>query len=443
MKHTTIITLCLCGAACFAGEARSQEVWSLDRCVAYALGHSTAVRRQLVETDNARLDRQTALAEFLPKVSGNVSAQQSWGRNVDPETNTYNTITTFNNYYQLEASVTLFDGGRTWAAYRQALMSRRQQLNELDRIRLDQRVEVMGKFVDAVYYNKVITLMAAKLDESRQLLAKTQRMEQLGMKSLPDVAQAEAQVAEDEYNLVHNRNLHATALMALKSAMNFPLTDSLQVDTAVAPTGGTADDAASVYASAAVHHPQAQSAYFAQQGAIYDYRKQRGSLFPKISLGAGIATNYYKNLTSGVTPASFGSQFHNNMGEYIYASVSIPLFDFSLYSSVKRARNKMRTAAIDREETLRKLHDNIFQAVTDRDDYAREMKQMERKVESDSLAWHLSRRKYEEGMLSGFDLRTAANTLLDSRTKLLQMQMMYAVKSRLVESYRWGGMAAK
>lgn len=45
-------------------------------------------------------------------------------------------------------------------------------------------------------------------------------------------------------------------------------------------------------------------------------------------------------------------------------------------------------------------------------------------------------RKYEEGMLSTFELRTSANALLESRVKLLQMHMLYAMKQRLVDYYK-------
>lgn len=61
---------------------------------------------------------------------------------------------------------------------------------------------------------------------------------------------------------------------------------------------------------------------------------------------------------------------------------------------------------------------------------------MERKLQSDSLAYHLSRRKYEEGMLSTFDLHTAAQTLIESRIRLLQMRMMLVMKDKLVNYYK-------
>jgi outer membrane protein len=57
-------------------------------------------------------------------------------------------------------------------------------------------------------------------------------------------------------------------------------------------------------------------------------------------------------------------------------------------------------------------------------------------VEADGLSYEQTRRKFEEGMLSSFDLRTAANTLLQSKVSLLQMRMLYVLKDRLVDYYK-------
>ena len=77
----------------------------------------------------------------------------------------------------------------------------------------------MQLYAEAAYAQASIELAAQKLDESRQLLTRTQRMMELGTKSRPDVAQVEAQVAEDDYALTHQRNEATRTLLALKTAM--------------------------------------------------------------------------------------------------------------------------------------------------------------------------------------------------------------------------------
>ena len=79
-------------------SVHGQEAWTLNRCIAYARTHASEVRRQTLEQEQKRADYRTSLLNFLPSVSAEVSGQYSWGRNIDPETNTYNNVTTFNNY---------------------------------------------------------------------------------------------------------------------------------------------------------------------------------------------------------------------------------------------------------------------------------------------------------------------------------------------------------
>ena len=42
--------------------------------------------------------------------------------------------------------------------------------------------------------------------------------------------------------------------------------------------------------------------------ARMEWKIQRAALLPKLSLGGGVATNYYKNLTAGYKAEGFGSQ---------------------------------------------------------------------------------------------------------------------------------------
>ena len=110
----------------------------------------------------------------------------------------------------------------------------------------------------------------------------------------------------------------------------------------------------------------------------------------------------------------------------------------SNHKEIRKARQNVELAVIERDETLRQLADDARQAALDCEGYAKETLKMERKVQSDSVAYHLSRRKYEEGMLSTFDLHTAANTLLESRIRLLQTRLLYVIKQRLVTYYQEG-----
>lgn len=182
--------------------------------------------------------------------------------------------------------------------------------------------------------------------------------------------------------------------------------------------------------------PDVKSAEYEVEKARYDYKIAKGRLLPSLSLSGGISTNFYRNLSQGGQYEGFASQFRNNRGEYLALTLSIPIYNNVAWHQVKKARNDWQLAQVNLEETKRKLHDHIAQAVMDAEGYAKELEQMDKKVASDSLAYYMSSRKFEEGMLSTFDLHTAAQTLLESRIKQLQMQMLLVIKQRLVGYYQ-------
>ena len=427
----------LIGWLVWAAGASAQS-WSLDDCMKYAVKHATEVKREVVNVRQRKQDYQHAVAGFLPTVSGGVQGQYAWGRNIDPETNTYNNVTTFNNYYQLYAELNVFDGFATINALKQAKLSRDYSATAMQKIQDDRAIDVMQKYVDAAYAEASIQIASEKLNESKRMLAKMKRLYELGEKGRPDVVQMESQVAEDEYNLTHQENVAKQSLLALKSAMNFPVDEELKLElkSGYKEVSESGVNYETVYQGFLHISPDLKSAEYEVERARYDYKIAKGRLLPSLSLGGGISTNYYKNLSQKGQYDGFASQFRNNQGEYLALTLSIPIYNSDRWHSVKKARNDWQLAQVNLEETRRKLHDQIAQAVMDAEGYAKELHQMQKKVASDSLAYHMSSRKFEEGMLSTFDLHTAAQTLLESRIKELQMQMLLIIKQRLVEYYQ-------
>ena len=443
----------LIGWLVWAAGASAQS-WSLDDCMKYAVEHATEVKREVVNARQRKQDYQHAVAGFLPTVTGGVQGQYAWGRNIDPETNTYNNVTTFNNYYQLYAELNVFDGFATINALKQAKLSRDYSATAMQKIQDDRAIDVMQKYVDAAYAEASIRIASEKLNESKRMLDKMKRLYELGEKGRPDVVQMESQVAEDEYNLTHQENVAKQSLLALKSAMNFPVDEELKIQikegqknqidegrnlklrTENEEVPGFGINYETVYQGFLHISPDLKSAEYEVERARYDYKIAKGRLLPSLSLGGGISTNYYKNLSQKGQYDGFASQFRNNQGEYLALTLSIPIYNSDRWHSVKKARNDWQLAQVNLEETRRKLHDQIAQAVMDAEGYAKELHQMQKKVASDSLAYHMSSRKFEEGMLSTFDLHTAAQTLLESRIKELQMQMLLIIKQRLVAYYQ-------
>ena len=440
MNRTVIFSLALtlCGVAKAQTETALPRVtMSVADCMRYAVEHNHDVRISQLTQDSRRADRTEAIAAFLPSVDGHIGAQYNFGRAIDPETNTYTNVSTFYNGYSVTASLPVFDGfqrlNRLRAAKAAVLMGHSQMEAQQGELAL----QVLEACCNVLYYQGTCRMAEEKREQSRQTLRQTQVMAEVGQKSEADVAQMEAQLAADDYELTRQQSAQAKAYLELKQMLNFPAEDSLFLESF--PEGNWQfpqwEQTVSAGETVCRPHPLLESARHQVSLSRYQYRQAKGALSPSLSVSAGVNTSFNKVLHMEST--GFNEQLKNNMGEYVYASLSIPLFNrLQTVTNIRRQRNNLRIA----EEELAKKRDELqllqLQAETDCEGYRKQALQMQHKVEADSLAYQLTLRKYEEGLSSGIDVQTTSATLLGSRAQLLQCQLMWALKQRLTAYYR-------
>lgn len=439
-NYIKVLGLMIGGWLCL--QASAQQVWSIDQCMIYAVDHNRTVKQRDLEVKNYKLDRLQAIGSFLPGISGSTGVQYNYGRSVDPETNIYNNVSTFNNSYGLSGSLTIFRGGSLVQELKRSKAALLLGKAALEEAQDNTALETFQAYIDALYYWGAVRLARKKLADSDSLLYKTKRQEMLGLKGMPDVAQVEAQQATDMYNLTCQQNLFATAMLTLKQKMNYPVADTLLLDTCLL------DIHAVVYAQPTEEHPQEvvelalqtnpslRQSELNKRIALIQRKSSWANILPQISLFGGVSSSYYKELhKSGYD--SFNRQFHNNLGQYFGLSMSIPVFNrFSGVISMRRARNNYRIARERYEEQKSDLQKLVVQALQDRNGYLKETMQMEKKVASDSLAYWVTRRKFEEGLMTSLDVQNNAATLLESEMLLLRSKLTYLLKCRLVDYYK-------
>ena len=125
------------------------------------------------------------------------------------------------------------------------------------------------------------------------------------------------------------------------------------------------------------------------------------------------------------------------MGEYVGATLSIPLFNrLQSITNIRKAKNNYKMAREAYEQKQLELEKLSREAWQDLQGYLKQTSQMTHKVEADSITYQLTRRQYEEGLSTAIDLHTTSSQLLNSKATLLQCQLMAMVKEQLVRYYK-------
>ncbi len=420
-----------------SAQKTEADIWDADRCMAYAVEHNHTVRQRELNLDNTKADKLRAIGAFLPGASIGSGVQYNFGRSVDPETNLYKDVSTFSNSYSISVSMPLFNGGALVTQLRQTRVGVLLGKAALEEARDNAALNTFEAFIQVVYYNGCVEIAKRKLVETDSLLLKTRLMEELGLKGEADVAQVESQRATDAYTLTRQENLASTAMLTLKQQMNYPDDSILAVTAdAVIMSHEPLEDKQSVVTSALATNPGIRYSKLNVKSASLNRRSAWANVLPSLSVYGGMSTSYYKTRHVDGYP-NFSKQFRDNKGIYFGFSLNIPIFNrFSGIVSIRKARNNFRIATESHEEEKENLCKMVVQAINDRDGFWKETVQMQQKVKSDSIAYYVTRRKYEEGMMTSLDVQNTASTLMESQARLLQSQLTYMLKCRLVDYYK-------
>jgi outer membrane protein len=342
MRKVTCVFLLLSIVATLWSQTK---VWTLKECMEYAVQNNTRVSSQEARNKIHTQNYREAVARLLPSVEADVSANFNFGRGLDSETNTYTDINSFGNTYGISSGVVLFDGlaGITRARIQKvnALLGKHQLQEAKDLT----AYETMEAFFNSLYYREMVELARQQWQESSKNLQRTQRMEELGLKASPDVAELAAKEAADSYNLTRQKNLLQISIIHLKEKMYFPIEEELQIagyDT-LEMVAKTEDSPIDIYQHALLFLPTAQVANASLRVGELSYRATKGLLLPTLTAHGGISTGFARFM-DGSEYIPFSEQFKNKRGYYVGFSLSLPIFDgLARVSNLKRSKQEQPT----------------------------------------------------------------------------------------------------
>lgn len=427
MTRRKTIPLLLLSLALGCSALHGQPM-SLSDCMDYAVSHSTEMRLSAADRSDERAERvQALLSVFTPGVSAQSYAYNQYGRNLDPETNTYTDFTTFHNGYSLSAGITLFDGFQAINKLRIAKVQQQMGLSQERQTADKVRLATMEAYYQVVYYDRLVEVLRLQAATADSALFKAQREEALGRKGHADVVQMESEQAQRQFQLTQAEGQLQQALITLKETMCWPLDSSLSITKTI-----TKNDKNHENDNEDENHfvlPSVQIAEAHLRQAQLQLQQARGAWSPSLSLNAGWSTTYYTYPDmAGYQPLPFREQWKNNGGEYVQLTLSIPIYSKGQRSlalnksknEVSRAQARLEQAQRERDNALCRARDEVATAQA-------AARQAERMAEVKRQAFLLAQRQYALGLITAIEYQTASQSFLtaeaDSINALLQLQL--------------------
>src|SRR5688572_13788904 len=128
----------------------TQDKWSLKQCIDYALAHSLAIQRSNYNVENSEVDLRQAKFSRLPSVNGNIGYGYSWGRGLDPVTNSFASQEIRSSNISGNASLPLYNGMRIHNTIKQSQTAVSASEYDLAKAKNDLILNVANLFITVV-----------------------------------------------------------------------------------------------------------------------------------------------------------------------------------------------------------------------------------------------------------------------------------------------------
>jgi len=419
----------------------AQEKWTLDECIAHALEYNLQLNNFEYTTDAGREDYRQSVRNLLPVVNANSDYNVNSGRAEDPNTGTFVVQDFFSNNYSLVSNIDLFQGFQKINSIKASkflyLAAKEESLHQKYLLAF----RVMQAFNKIRFSEGLVAIANEQLDVSKTNYHLVEKQIELGLMAGADLYEAKSALLADELNLTQSENLLAAAKLALIQEMNLENTSEIEImadiDQIVETERAPKMQSDSVYIKAREFLPLIKAQELRAHAAKKQVGVARGSLYPSLSLFAGVGTGYFETFRDSLgTTLPFRSQFRDNTSQFYGLRLNVPISNgWSARSRVKQAKIEKLRQENNLEVQEQELFQTIQQLVQEYNSLLVELEQSDQNMEAQRMAFNIAQKRYEKGMINGIELFTAKNLFASAQNENLQVRLRSEVNKSTLDFY--------
>ena len=422
------------------------DTWTLQRCIDWATEHNIDVQKDLLSEQDVQSQLAQAKAALLPTLTASTSqnvTNRPWTQSTtnivsDGSGNmtaaSTSSSTTYNGNYGLNLGYTLWNGGRRTKTIDQQKMTLEKSQLTTEQLKNTIKEKIMTLYVEILYCREAVKVNKQTLEVSKAQRDRGQRMVEIGQLAKADLAQLEAQVAQDAYNVVNAQTtldrykLQLRQLLELSPSEDF---DVAAVDVSDDEALGIIPNADEVYQAALLQRPEIRASKLSVDIAGKQIDIAKAGRLPSVSLSAGIGTSNMSGSSNTVV-----KQWKNNWSNSAGLSVSVPIFSQRQHrTSIERAIIQKQTAELEVLNQQKQLRNTIDGYWLDAANAQAQFRYAKINEESMQTSFDLVSEQFNVGLKNLVELMNGKNNLLKAQQTKLQMKYTTVLDQQLLKFY--------
>ncbi len=424
-------------------DLKSQEFWSMDDCLNYALENNIQLKRQELTSKISENNYFQSLIDVAPDLVGFGRHNLSSGKTVNLEDYTYINTTFYDGYMGVQSQLTLFNGFQKSNAIKQSRFNLLSSIQDIDRTKNDLVLNITGAYLQILFYHELLEVAKGQLEVTEQQVDRTSKMMELGRISKGELLEIQSQAAAEKLNATNAQNqlilsyLSLIQLLRLDSIGNFKIIrpENIDMDKEILITS-----VRSVYEYAKKNFPQIKSAEYNLRSLEKGLAIARGQRSPQINLIGTMYSRYSELAHDPLDPAStyaVNKQLSNNLYKQVSVNLSVPIFSrWRVQNRISNAKINVLDARYNLDQNKQILYQEIQQAHADAIAALEKYYSSIETVESREEAFNYSQQKFNVGLTNSVDYNIAKNNLTRARSDLLQAKYEFIFKSKILDFYQ-------
>lgn len=430
---------------CLMAQTDSTSVtptqWDLKSCIDYALKHNISVKKGRLQAQSSDVDVKTAKSELLPTVQGSVGQRmvnRPWSESntlIDgDQVKTSQSKTSYNGSYGIDLNWTLYQGNKRINNIKQnELNSRIAALNVTESENSIQE-QISQIYVQVLYAAEALKVNQQTLEVSEAECTRAEQLFEAGSIAKSDLAQLQAQVSNDRYNVVtasatlDDYKLQLKQLLELEGEeeMNLFLPTPQEEQVRVLLPAK-----AEVYQQALALRPEIEAGKLSVEVAELEIKKARAGYLPTLSLSAGVGTSHANG-----TDFTFSEQIKQNWNNSLGVTLSIPIFNQrQTKSAIQKAKIQKQSSELELMDARKTLYKTIEGLWLDARSAQQRYEAALQKQRSSQISYDLVQEQFNLGMKNTVELLTEKSNLLNAMQETLQAKYMALLNTQLLRFY--------
>lgn len=440
MKQQSLLFTALLTSA-LSLSAQEDKQWTLEDCINYALEKNIQLQQNKISLQESEEDVKEAKAALFPSLSfstGHNVVNRPYQENSSTVSGTEiissDSKTTYSGNYGLNAQWTLWNGNQRLNNIKQQKTNREIAQLTVAETENMLKEQIAQLFIQILYADESIAINKGTVEVSRATYERAQELFKEGSISKADLAQLEAQLSNDEYQLVTSESTLRNYKLQLKQLLELDNTKEMSL---VLPhisdehVMELLPSQTNVYQTALATRPEIKSSKLDIDNAKLAISSAKAGYMPTISLSASTSST-----TNSSSSNNWTQQMKYGWNNMIGLSLSLPIFDQrQTKTSIRKARLQYDTTQLNLINAQKELYSTIESLYLDALNAQQQYVAAETKLKSSQTSFDMVSEQFNLGMKNTVELLTEKNNLLSAQQQRIQAKYMAILNRTLLNFY--------